>query len=1576
MVKTRTDKKLECLLVIILLILSGFSIIGLIPVNLGAETDFEARSNVQQPVNSRSGRSIDYDMNLSRTGKHQDMTVYGRRGLLGSETISPITSLAMGDVTGDGFDDLIIGAAGDNLTLNENTGLVFVIFGKSPLPSTFDLALKSDLTIQGVGLNDLEGTAVAVGDINGDNINDIITGVPGADGQGDVKLNAGEVHIFYGGSYLKNINIWDQEVTNANVTIIGNSSSNSEDNLGSSLAVGNFNSDAYDDIIIGAPGGDGIDDQPVTENSGEVWIVYGSNTLPSIIDLESGGAVSTSTIFGVDSNDAFGTAVASGDDFNGDGIDDVAVTARFGEGPANSPASEYGEAYILFCRAIMPVFWNLPVTPANWTYFAAAQTDHLGYYSIALGDMNDDQYADIIVGAPFNDGPIGDRTDSGATYVFFGNDTNVSNQQWDLGILMANITVYFPNSNDQSGTWVEAFDWDDDDIDDIVIGAPLGFGAGNSYPGVGEVVIINGSQVYQDTQTQIDLQSESNKIKFFFFGADNIDSLGRFMTYGDLNGDTIMDIAIFADGADGFNNSKNNPGEVYIIRGETSKVPSFKSLKILNADVPIGASCYAELKPYEFEVNITSPLGILDLTNVTLVLDPLGLGLKYMWDRSTDTFSELNDPNDYAELNVNSNSTNNGNDNWTLGFNIEFNWACPRFDTPKPVSVILYNSINYYVMTNYDNMFTLENRLNFTGNLMVKGDDGRTLSNNDWVGRGETLTWSGLMAVYDGTIDVYPNTNDYNVNLWNATRSWLGTSQPGQPINIQSQTGTQSLASDDYLINITGIPTASDVSNITFSLRLDAENIGYSNNMPSFDDWQNTSTVNCGVTITDTGGAFVNASSIQYRTSFDNGSIWSNWTFSGASTDDTSIQASNDIYFINGIYNKIQWRGNDTLDNGYELSPAYRLKVDTENITFSRETPKSTELTTTDVQFGITISDEISGVNESTIEYAFTTDDGTTWSDWKDVNLTGVNNTVKVVVNEKFSPGTTNWVKWRASDVAGNVNETEPRQFNISIPTKELWVRLVNPENNTEVPSGSQTLEWYTNDNSSNVKFKVYLSKLELFDLSLFQPNTTDLAEKSYDTDVLENNETYYWTVIPYKGGEVGYCIDGYWSFYINPEAQKLDHPIVEVINPPNGSEQLTLTPTFSWTLKYKKTTGARFDIYLGESPDVLSLYKAGLTKKSYTVPSTDPLDNHKTYYWRVHPHSGPIPASEDYMSPIWNFHINTTKIIKETYDFSITTSDSTSITLKQGGNKEITINVVNLKNAETVYMVISGNIASSIFSFTPESISLGKDETKPVTLKITIPKDFKPGDYTFKAVGEMRVSGDVLTNEIAFTLTVEKKDDGGGGGGGDDNFGMIIGIVAVVIIIIIVLVLLMMMKRKKKAQAEPEEERMEPEGVEMEGEAPPMAAPMAAPIAEPISPLEPAMPTEEVPPEELPPLPPTETPEAPAPAAEEAPEAAEAPPAEAEVPTAEQQPQAIEPTEPDMPGDLPPDAYEKPPEEPAAAPPAAPAEPVTPAPAAPAEPAPAAPAEPTQPTEPAAPESAEQAEPKPGEKPKDDENA
>ena len=280
-----TGKKVKILIITILIITSSFSIVGILPSLSGARDDTGGDIGLgEEDSNARgSSRTIYYDMNLSRPGRHQDMTIYGRRGKFPVDQILPIKNITIGDVSGDGYDDLIIGAAGDNISSNEDCGVIYVVFGAAMLPTIYDLAnTTTGLTIEGYDINDFEGMAIAVGDINGDGIGDIISGAPGADGPSNVKPNAGEVHVFLGGSYLTSLGNWNLSETSANMTIIGN---NTGDALGSSLAIGDLNKDIYDDLIIGAPCGDGS--TGVLLDTGEVAVIHGASSLPAMEDLSA-----------------------------------------------------------------------------------------------------------------------------------------------------------------------------------------------------------------------------------------------------------------------------------------------------------------------------------------------------------------------------------------------------------------------------------------------------------------------------------------------------------------------------------------------------------------------------------------------------------------------------------------------------------------------------------------------------------------------------------------------------------------------------------------------------------------------------------------------------------------------------------------------------------------------------------------------------------------------------------------------------------------------------------------------------------------------------------------------------------------------------------------------------------------------------------------------------------------------------------------------------------------------------------------------------------------------------------------
>ena len=98
--------------------MSGFSIIGLVTNQLGAESGSNSEPSIGDgPRSTGRSRSVDYDMNLSRSGKHQDITISGRRAMYGYEFSPPIESMAIGDVNNDTYDDLIIGAPGDNISI-------------------------------------------------------------------------------------------------------------------------------------------------------------------------------------------------------------------------------------------------------------------------------------------------------------------------------------------------------------------------------------------------------------------------------------------------------------------------------------------------------------------------------------------------------------------------------------------------------------------------------------------------------------------------------------------------------------------------------------------------------------------------------------------------------------------------------------------------------------------------------------------------------------------------------------------------------------------------------------------------------------------------------------------------------------------------------------------------------------------------------------------------------------------------------------------------------------------------------------------------------------------------------------------------------------------------------------------------------------------------------------------------------------------------------------------------------------------------------------------------------------------
>ena len=187
---------------------------------------------------------------------------------------------AAGDLNGDGIGDLIIGAHGADLGGVTYAGESYVVFGTAAgFAASLDLSAldgSDGFVVQGSGIYDSSGFSVsAAGDFNGDGFADLIIGTNARDGEGSTLIG-GASYVVFGaaGGFTASLDLATLDGTNGLVLrgIV------LEDYSGRSVSgAGDVNGDGFDDIIIGAKGGD-----PNAVNSaGESYVVFGFATVLS-----------------------------------------------------------------------------------------------------------------------------------------------------------------------------------------------------------------------------------------------------------------------------------------------------------------------------------------------------------------------------------------------------------------------------------------------------------------------------------------------------------------------------------------------------------------------------------------------------------------------------------------------------------------------------------------------------------------------------------------------------------------------------------------------------------------------------------------------------------------------------------------------------------------------------------------------------------------------------------------------------------------------------------------------------------------------------------------------------------------------------------------------------------------------------------------------------------------------------------------------------------------------------------------------------------------------------------------------
>ena len=361
-----------------------------------------------------------------------------------------------------------------------DAGIAYVVYGSATLADTLDLESEpADITLLGEAASDNFGGAVAGGDINGDGLGDVMVGARRADSGG--LSNTGKTYVIYGDSTITVPDTLD--ASTADIVIIGAAK---DDNLGNALAVGDLNGDTIGDLVVSA-----IWSDPGGTTSGEVYVFYGDpgdTTAATVeIDLSDASPLPDSDyvdILGGTAFDRTGQSVAAGD-FNGDGIDDIAIGAS-GADPAGMSGA--GEVHIMYGGSL-PHEISLP-GGADVTIAGDAALASLGW-SMASLNLNGDGFDDLPIGASTGDAPGGVR--AGNTHVILGDPQLVN--QINLSSTAADITIYGDDPDDANSYAVAAADMNGDFVEDMILGAPTADTVGGGAD-AGEVYIIYGEAPY------------------------------------------------------------------------------------------------------------------------------------------------------------------------------------------------------------------------------------------------------------------------------------------------------------------------------------------------------------------------------------------------------------------------------------------------------------------------------------------------------------------------------------------------------------------------------------------------------------------------------------------------------------------------------------------------------------------------------------------------------------------------------------------------------------------------------------------------------------------------------------------------------------------------------------------------------------------------------------------------------------------------------------------------------------------------------------------------------------------------
>jgi len=335
-------------------------------------------------------------------------------------------SMTVGDINGDGYADVIVGAHSFDDGLGSHQGKLYVYLG-----SAKGVSDKAAQTISGEHKGDEYARTFAVFDMDGDGINDLLTGASGYNGE---QTYQGKVYVYRGTKNGLETKPWFSAV-----------GEHSDDEFARAVTAADLNHDGQMDLIVGQPGLTGGGRQAGITIPGTMHVFYGSTKgLSPTANFKAPGEMIKGHL---------GEGLAGVGDVNHDGYDDVAIGARDFSCGEGAPGKLY--LYLGGAKGVsLDRVWALPGKGGAG----------VGRTMAPAGDLDADGYADFLSAAP-----MGTAERGAGVYIFFGGANT-----WGKDPIV--ITAEEGSAGIGFGVF-SAGDVNHDGALDIVIGAPTGGGA-------------------------------------------------------------------------------------------------------------------------------------------------------------------------------------------------------------------------------------------------------------------------------------------------------------------------------------------------------------------------------------------------------------------------------------------------------------------------------------------------------------------------------------------------------------------------------------------------------------------------------------------------------------------------------------------------------------------------------------------------------------------------------------------------------------------------------------------------------------------------------------------------------------------------------------------------------------------------------------------------------------------------------------------------------------------------------------------------------------------------------------------